>query len=105
MLTRKEELLLLAVWRLQDDAYGLSVRRQVSAWMGKKVSVGSVYVPLNRMAKRGLLTTWESDPAPERGGRRKRFFKLTRKGVAALNTVKRLHDTAWSGLPGLSFEH
>lgn len=105
MLTRMEELLLLAVWRLQDDAYGLSIRRQVSAWMGKKVSVGAVYVPLDRMAKRGLLTTWESEPTAERGGRRKRFFKLTRKGVAALNTVKRLHDAAWGGAHGLLLDH
>ena len=104
MLTRMEELLLLTVWRLQHDAYGLAIRRQVSRLLGKTVSVGAVYIPLERLAKKGLLDTWESEPTAKRGGRRKRFYKLTPKGLAALNTVKRVHDEAWSGLPGLAFD-
>lgn len=103
MLTRIEELLLLTVWRLQADAYGLSIRRQVSRLLGRKVSVGAVYIPLERLAKRGFLATWESEPTAKRGGRRKRFYKLTPKGLAALNTVKRIHEQAWSGLPELAF--
>ena len=103
MLTRMEELLLLTVWRLQEDAYGLAIRRQVGALLDKNVSVGAVYIPLERLAKRGLLDTWESAPTAKRGGRRKRFYKLTPKGLAALNTVRRIHDEAWSGLPQLVF--
>lgn len=105
MLTRMEELLLLVVWRLQADAYGLAVRRRMSKLLGKKVSVGAVYVPLERLAKKGLLETWESEPTQERGGRRKRFYKLTPKGLAALNTVRQLHEQAWDGLPDLAFGH
>ncbi len=103
MLTRTEELLLLAVWRLQQDAYGLSIGRQVSDLLGKKVSVGAVYIPLERLARKGLLATWESEPTARRGGRRKRFYKLTPSGLAALNAVRKIHDEAWSGLPGLAF--
>lgn len=103
MLTRMEELLLLTVWRLQADAYGLAIRRQVSKLLGKKVSVGAVYIPLERLARRGLLATWESEPTAKRGGRRKRFYKLTPKGLAALNAVKRVHEEAWTGLPDLAF--
>ena len=103
MLTRMEELILLAVWRLQAEAYGLAIRRQVSDLLGKKVSVGAVYIPLERLARRGLLDSWESEPTAKRGGRRKRFYKLTPKGLAALNTVKQVHDAAWSGLPDLAF--
>ncbi len=103
MLTRTEELLLLAVWRLQQDAYGLAIGRQVSDLLGKKVSVGAVYIPLERLARKGLLATWESEPTARRGGRRKRFYKLTPSGLAALNTVRKIHDEAWSGLPGLAF--
>ena len=95
-----EELLLLAVWRLQEDAYGLAIRRHIADLLGTKVSVGAVYIPLERLARRGLLATWESEPTARRGGRRKRFYKLTPTGLAALNTVKRIHDEAWSGLPG-----
>ncbi len=103
MLTRTEELLLLAVWRLQQDAYGLAIGRQVSDLLGKKVSVGAVYIPLERLARKGLLATWESEPTAQRGGRRKRFYKLTPSGLAALNAIKKIHDEAWSGLPGLAF--
>ncbi len=102
MLTRTEELLLLAVWRLQQDAYGLAIGRQVSDLLGKKVSVGAVYIPLERLARKGLLATWESEPTAQRGGRRKRFYKLTPSGLAALNAIKKIHDEAWSGLPGLA---
>ena len=102
MLTRTEELLLLAVWRLQQDAYGLTIGRRVSDLLGKKVSVGAVYIPLERLARKGLLATWESEPTARRGGRRKRFYKLTSSGLAALNTVRKIHDEAWSGLPGLA---
>ena len=103
MLTRRDELLLLTVWRLQGEAYGLAIRRAVSELLGKKVSVGAVYVPLERLARKGLLASWESQPTARRGGRRKRFYKLTPAGMAALNTVKQLHDTAWSGLPEVVF--
>lgn len=103
MLTRMEELLLLAVWNLQDEAYSLSIRRLLSDWLDKNVSVGSVYVPLERMAERGLLVTRESDPTPVRGGRRKRFYRLTPEGLAALKAVKRVHETAWADLPTLAF--
>lgn len=99
MLTRNEEILLLAVWKLQPKAYGLSVRRHVSKLLGTKVSVGAVYVPLERLVQKGYLATWESEPTARRGGRRKRFYQLTREGVAALNAVKELHEQAWAGLP------
>ena len=102
LLSRTEELLLLAVWKLQHEAYGLAIRRHLSALLGRKVSVGAVYVPLERLARRGFLETHESAPTEQRGGRRKRFYRLTAKGVAALNAVKLVHEAAWAGLPELS---
>ncbi|NGP77667.1 hypothetical protein G3570_13550 [Balneolaceae bacterium YR4-1] len=104
LLTRMEELLLLSVWRLQEDAYGLEIRQHLSELLGKDFSVGSVYVPLKRLKKRGYLTTWDSDPTDERGGRSKRFFKLTSKGVNALQQVKTVQEQTWSDLPDLGLE-
>ena len=101
LLTRMEELLLLSVWRLQKDAYGLEVRQHLSELLDKDLSVGAVYVPLKRLKKRGYLTTWDSDPTDERGGRSKRFFKLTSKGVSALQEVKTVQEQSWSDLPDL----
>ncbi len=102
MLTRMEEILLLSVWKLQPDAYGLEVKQHVSLLLDRDLSVPTVYVPLKRLAKMGYLASWQSDPTPNRGGRRKRFYKLTRKGLAALNQVKLVHEECWSGLPELS---
>ncbi|MDX1378500.1 MAG: helix-turn-helix transcriptional regulator, partial [Anaerolineales bacterium] len=79
-LTRIEEILLLAVHQLGSDAYGVTIKSQVEELLEKNISVGAVYVPLDRLVKRGYLTTWQGDPSPERGGRRKKYFKLTQEG-------------------------
>ena len=101
LLTRMEELLLLSVWRLQEEAYGLEIRQYLSEMLDKDLSVGSVYIPLKRLKKRGYLTTWDSEPTEERGGRSKRYFKLTSKGVNALQQVKTIQEESWSDLPDL----
>lgn len=99
VLTRIEELILLAVWRLQEEAYGLEVRNHLSELLGEDLSVGAVYVPLKRLKKRGYLESWNSDPTPERGGRSKQYYRLTPQGVTALNEVNTIQQKAWSGLP------
>ena len=104
LLTRMEELLLLAVWNLQEKAYGLAVRRQLSELLGRKISVGAVYVPLERLVRKGMLSTEESEPTQKRGGRRKRFYRLTAQGRRALLDIRTLHEEAWSKVidPGLN---
>jgi len=100
--TRMEEILLLSVWRLQKKAYGLAIRKQVSEMLDKEMSVGAIYIPLERLVKRGYLKTWESEPTEVRGGRRKRFYKLTSEGVAVLNQVRQLQEKVWADLPELA---
>jgi PadR family transcriptional regulator PadR len=102
MLTRMEEILLLSVWKLQSEAYGLAVKQHVSRLLGRDLSVPAVYVPLKRLAKLGYLESWQSDPTPNRGGRRARYYRLSRKGLTALNQVKLVHEECWSGLPDLA---
>ena len=77
-LTRMEEIILLTVHRLAPEAYGVTIRAAVEELLGKPISVGAVYVPLDRLAERGYLETSYSDPTPERGGRR----KIGRHGMA-----------------------
>lgn len=103
ILTRNEELLLLIVWKLQKKAYGLAIRTEISELTGTTFSVGAVYVPLKRLKRRGYLDSWESEPTEERGGRSKRFYKLTQKGVTALQQVRTITETAWSDLPAKAF--
>ena len=104
LLTRIEELILLSVWKLQDEAYGLSIRKELSGIVGEELSVGAVYVPLERLRKKGYLESWKGDPTGKRGGRSKRFYKLTSRGVSALSALRTVHDKAWSDLPDLGFD-
>jgi len=95
--TRNEELLLLCVWRLQDEAYGLSVRDEMQRILDRDVSVGAVYVPLERLARKGYLASREAPPTDERGGRRTRYYRLSSKGVAALSRIEQVRTRAWQG--------
>ncbi|MFY0696876.1 MAG: helix-turn-helix transcriptional regulator [Balneola sp.] len=104
ILSRIEELILLTVWKLQENAYGLEIRIHLSDLLNRELSVGAVYVPLKRLKKRGYLTSWDSSPTDERGGRSKRFYKLSVKGIAALQEVKQIQKNAWSGLPNLGLD-
>ncbi len=97
-LTRTEEIVLLAVYHLDDDAYGITIRRYIEQTVGKSFSVGAIYVPLERLAEKGLLTSYSGDPTPERGGRSKRFYKITAAGREALQETKRLHEAFWAGV-------
>src|SRR5688572_4875001 len=100
-LTNIEEVILLAVFQLGADAYGVRIRARVEEMTGKSFSVGAIYIPLDRLAKRKLLETHIGDPPPERGGRRKRFYTLSKSGLTALREAKRLHDAIWAGVPEL----
>ncbi len=104
LLTRSEELLLLTVWRLQDDAYGAAIRDILTTKTGKDWAIGSVYGPLDRLARRGFLTTFVGAPTTERGGRSKRCYKLTAAGVSALSHTKQITQAFWEGLTdGLAY--
>ena len=98
ILSRTEEIILLAIYKLNDNAYGITVREKVQEFMDKQFSVGAIYVPLERLSEKGFLSSLESDPTSERGGRRKRFYKLTSKGLKALKDIKELNEKIWSGI-------
>lgn len=100
-LSYHEELVLLAVWRLQDDAYGATIRALLEERTGESWSIAGVYGPLKRLSKRGLVTTRTGLPTPERGGRSKRYYSLTRPGVAAVTHARQVRESLWSGLPNL----
>ncbi len=104
ILTRTEEIILLAVHRLDDNAYGITIRQEVEALVGKSYSVGAIYVPLDRMAERGWLATNTGSPTAVRGGRAKRFYELTPEGKQVLLAAKQFHEKLWSGIPELSLE-
>ncbi|MFL6416211.1 MAG: PadR family transcriptional regulator [Bryobacteraceae bacterium] len=80
-----EHLLLLALVRLQDRAYGVTVRREIETRANRQVSTGAVYATLDRLEAKGYVTSFMGEPTKERGGRSKRFFRITARGVRALD--------------------
>ena len=93
-----EHLILLAILRLSDGAYGMSVRREIADRTGRDVSIGAVYATLDRLAAKGLVTSAMSDPTPERGGRAKRSFRVTAAGMDAVNRTRRELSNMLEGL-------
>jgi len=96
-LSRPEEIVLLAVWKLKDPAYGVTIRKLVQDMTARYWSVGAVYVPLERLEKKGFLSSESSAPRPERGGRRRRHFRITRAGLRELDALHRMNSSVWEG--------
>lgn len=80
-----EQLVLFALARLGDAAYGVAIRHEIEAETGRRVSSGAVYTTLDRLRARGLIASRWGEPTAERGGRRKRFYRLEPEGHRALN--------------------
>ena len=99
LITRAEEFFLLAVWRLQNNAYAVTIREQLKQATGKEWAFGALFVSLDRLEKKGLLESHLSEPTPERGGRSKRMYQVTPAGLQALAEVKRAEKAMWAGLP------
>jgi len=91
-----EQLLLLAILRKNEDAYGMMIRREIEQKTGRKTSIGAVYLTLERMEQKGLVTSNLGEATPERGGRAKRFFQISPAGRQALkqslNAVRKMAE-------------
>jgi len=94
-----EELVLLAVALLHDDAYGLGILDEIEAKSGRTVTISTIHSTLNRLEKKGLLTSYMGGATTARGGRSKRFFEITASGRKALIHAHKLRNTMWDGIP------
>lgn len=102
LLRRTEELILLAVLQLHENAYGVTIRRHLMEITGEHFSFASVYVPLDRLADRGYVAATDGPPTKERGGRRRRFYRVTPTGLAALTEMERIRSALRQGAPQLA---
>jgi len=93
-----EHLILLAVLRLNDDAYGMRVRREISERTGRDTTIGAVYATLERLETKGLVTATLSEPTADRGGRAKRSFHVTALGMEAINRTRQEMQSMSEGL-------
>jgi len=98
-LSLPEELILLAVWKIGNDAYCIPIREKVSEISGRDWSLGAVYVPLSRLEKKGLVKSRLGSPTKMRGGRGKRYYALTKSGLKALAEMRELQESLWLGAP------
>jgi PadR family transcriptional regulator PadR len=89
-----EKLVLLAVLRLEDDAYGASIVRELEERAGRPSAGGAVYVALRRLEKKGLVSSWRGEATPDRGGRPKRYYEVNEAGLAALRQAR----TEWQAM-------
>jgi len=93
-----EHIIVLALLRLDDRAYGVTVRQEIELRTHREVSIGAIYATLDRLEAKGYVKSHLGDPTPERGGRSKRFFHVTPKGVAAVNRIHRVLQSMTEGL-------
>lgn len=101
VLSRADEILLLAVLRLKNNAYGVSIVKEIRQRTGKTIKLGGLWVSLDILAKRGLVEKQMGDPTPKRGGRSKIYYSLTPDGFKALSRVNELNRSLWKGIGDL----
>jgi PadR family transcriptional regulator PadR len=102
LLTDFEIMILLAIMRVGDDAYGVTIAREIETTAGRGVQLPAVYVALDRLEKQGLVRSWVGEATPQRGGRAKKHFALTRAGVGSVQDTRDALTALWSQLPQLS---
>ena len=96
-----ELMVLLAVIRLGESAYGMTISRALEGTTRRGVALGSVYAALDRLEEKGCVASRLGDPTPERGGRAKRYFRATARGVREARFMRQALVTLWRGLPEL----
>ncbi len=91
----------MAILRLRQNAYGVKIRQELDAMLGRTVAIGAIYTTLARLEEKGLVSSYAGDPTPQRGGRAKRFYRLEAPGQRALSATlaeqERLRATLPSG--------
>ncbi len=93
-----EQMVLLAVLRLGDGAYGLAIRDELTSVTGREPSSGALYTTLDRLERKGLVASREGESSPERGGRARRYVQVTAEGRGALQRTRDAFAALWNGL-------
>ena len=96
-----ELMVVLALMRVKGDAYGVPISTELESVTGRRVSLGSVYAALERLEGKGLVASTLGEPTAERGGRAKRYFRMTPKGLREVRSTQRALTALWGGLKEL----
>jgi PadR family transcriptional regulator PadR len=98
LLTRKEELIMLAVFHLENEASLVNIRKFLNQNTKRRWSPGNVYVPLDDLTRKKYLKFSVGEPSPRRGGKAKKIYSLTGAGVKALEELRKVQDRFWAGV-------
>ena len=96
---------MLAILRLNNNAYGVAIRREIATHTDRETAPGALYTTLDRLEEKGLVASELGDPTPKRGGRAKRYYTVTAKGVHAVTRAQRAFQSLLSGLDILGGSH
>lgn len=100
-LTDFELMIMLAILRVRERAYGVPIAREIEETAGRPVTLAAVYLALDRLQENNLVASELGDPTPERGGRAKKFFRVTPAGLRAVRHTQRAFIALWQGIPEL----
>ncbi len=97
LVSRIDELVLIAIWKLGNNAYGMAVREEIMRATGVNWLLGAIYGPLARLHRQGLVASAKGEPTRERGGRAKVYYELTPAGMTALKKIREVSAEIWKG--------
>ena len=98
-----EELVLLTIGVLYDEAYGVAIKKEMEEQLERTVSIGAVHASVNRLEEKGFLASRFGNPTQERGGKRKKFYKVTQQGQQALMEARNMRQKLWGMIPDTAF--
>jgi DNA-binding PadR family transcriptional regulator len=104
IITRLEEAILIAIWRLKDDAYGVTINKSVSAALKKNYSMGALYFSLDQLLRKGYVHKTLKSFYREQGGRSRTYYKLTESGMKALQEARTFQKSLWKGITDIVFD-
>lgn len=98
-LTINEEIFLISIWRLRQEAFGLNIRDKIRDLTGATVTFGTLYNTLDYLLRKGYVQTRKGGPSPTRGGHNKVYYSITPEGIRALQEARELQGKLWEGIP------
>jgi len=103
-LTKLEELVMIAIWRLEEDAYGVKIKNKVKEIGGREYFYNTLYTTFDQLTRKGCITKHFGEPSAVRGGKRKVYFHITKKGRSELEKAFERHNRIWAGIDEKSFQ-
>jgi PadR family transcriptional regulator, regulatory protein PadR len=104
IITRLEEAILIAIWKLQDKAYGVTINKSVSELLNKEYTLGALYYSLDQLLRKGLVAKSLKRHSQEKAGRSRTYYQLTQDGAQALQEARVCQNRLWKGIPEITFK-